>query len=257
MTARREAFGLSVWLLVLGFVAAASTAEAQTVRHVGRAVGNVSGGATTEAHAAGEMGDEVSCDMSDDCCFDQPNGCEAAPSGSRTFGGAGPAVFATPGFPRTVSRVGSITATISGSIVALSGVQAIADSDGIANEGAPEAGGLFSSCGVVTVTSNEVTDVILPDPGIDIPLTGGTVARCTTRTRIQNGFSSIEVIVQVVEPEPGATPLLDANALAGVEIPFTDGGAGCAVSRSGPSALPETLGWLVVLGWALRRRRAG
>jgi hypothetical protein len=249
-----------IFSLLLGFGTPTEVA-AQKVRYTGRAVGEIlPGNVSDEAHAGGLSAqggsvDQVFCDESVECCFDQPLGCDGpTPSGSRTRGGAGEVVGATPGFPRVSSRVGALAIGIGTAIVSVSGVQAIADSDGDADGDGEDDGGIATSCGVITLTTDELTQEIVPELDLEVPVTESTVARCTRKVTNRDGFTRVEVDLFLLEPQPGGAQFLHANALAGVELPFTTGGAGCAVTR-GTAGATELAGFLALL--ALRARRRG
>ncbi|MGH7856385.1 MAG: hypothetical protein ACREQY_03575, partial [Candidatus Binatia bacterium] len=118
------AIPLSVYfLMALG----ASSADAQSIRYVGRAFSEIVDGSGGSSATADETDEQIFCDQSVECCFDQPNGCAEIPNtlSSRTRGGTGEAVGATPFFPRVNSRAGVVSVTVGPSLVSLSGVQAI------------------------------------------------------------------------------------------------------------------------------------
>lgn len=236
----------------------AAPSGAQTAGYFGRAVGEVVQGEGsqpgTSAFAGGETDESVFCDETVDCCFDQPSGCGGAPTAeSRTRGGAGPSVDATFGFPRVDSRVGAISLGMGANILSLSGVQAIADSDGDADGDGVQDGGLVSTCGVATIIVDEQISQVILEDGLNIEIPQfGVLAGCVKTPLVKDGRSTIEVDVTIFDPAGEQPDFLRANALAGVELPFTTGGA-CAISRNA-TADPGILGTLGLL-WVIARRR--
>lgn len=248
-------------VLVLSFLSCvaltAPAAQADDVRYIACANGSISGtGAECTGPRAGDDGDaatendplDKTCEKAVENCFEVPPGCSAVLAGSSCVFGGSPAATEEPfrpyPFPRSVSRAGSITAPAGSVQVLVPGTSATADSF---------TGELTPTCGAITVRSEGAEDqTIQPGEGIAVP--GGTVLGCNTGTSVADGLSVLTVNGAIFIDDDGNQTIF-SQSIAGVEIPFTTGGAGCSVARRRGGIDTTVLGVLALLWCVTRRRR--
>lgn len=246
----------------LGLVGTAVPALAQQIRYVGEAVRTIQPDGTRQEDArAGAMGEpdpcaatgapiSILCDASDPSCFD------VACGSSTTKGGAFDAEGAPrPGFGRVESAASGSASTIAGLVEIVSGATtATADA---------ETGALETTCSCAAVSiAGTPLDECPEGEGLPVPFNllgvSGTVFPCKRTVTVEDGLAVVRIAGAVIEEEGGGTTTL-ALSTAGIETPFTTGGAG-GCSAAGPSGAGDeaaVAATLALLGWIARRRRRG
>lgn len=252
-------------LLLCGPVSAA-----QKFHYIGRATAAALTGAPSGdvgaggKDAKGNVIEDMTCDARDVKCFDQSATAGVIPGlvltgTARTFGGAQKADGTpNPGFPRTESTAQASLVSLDPALsIAVAPTKAIADSF---------TGELTAVGGPVLVELGGSQITIPAGEGIMLGNLGTLLAAKTTKFE-KNGLSLVEIDGAIFDPDPKGPlaalgPVILGRAIAGVEIPFAEGGGGsggCSLASNGESRpgfwLLGILGLLGVI--ALGRRRAG
>ena len=243
---------------------------AQKFHYIGRATAAALQGAPSGdvgaggKDAKGNVIEDKTCDARDTTCFDESATAGVIPGlvltgTARTVGGAQTATGApNPGFPRTESTAQASLLMLDGGLsIAVAPTRAIADSF---------TGELTAVGGPVLVDMGGNQMTVPAGEGVVIPGQGTLFAAKITKF-VKNGLSQIEIDGAIFDPDPTGPaaafgPIILGKAVAGVEIPFVEGGGGgggCSLVRSGESRAgfepTAVLGLLLLI--RLRRRRVG
>ncbi len=244
-----------------------SAHAAQSFRYIGRATAAAlnSGAVTGDVGAGGKDAEgriipEKTCDAAVVECFEETATAGLIPGvvltgTASTVGGAQTDTGApNPGFPRVVSTAQASAVLLEGLLsVAIAPTQAIADA----------ASGELSVVGGPIILELAGAQITLPaGEGIEIPGLLTLLARRSTKT-VHNGLAQIEVIGAILEPDPDGPlaalgPVILGRAVAGIEVPFVQGGGGggaCSLSRGGNASDGWQLAAMIGLLWLIARSK--
>jgi hypothetical protein len=262
-TMRRLSAALSICTLLLS----GSAHGEQTFRYIARATaaaldngavtGDVGAGGTTPK---GQVIEDKICDASVVSCFDETKTAGAIPDllltgTASVVGGAQTAAGApNPGFPRVESTAQASLVLLAGLIsIAITPTRAIADG---------QTGELTATGGPI-ILELAGTPITLPaGEGIELPGLLTLLASQTKRS-VKDGLAVIEIAGAIINPDPNGPlaplgPIILGRAIAGIEVPFVQGGGGggaCALAKDPHPSDGWELTAVVGLLWLIVRRR--